>query len=169
MIAITIDDREVLAALGRLRVRVGNMKPAMEEIGEHLTETTKRRFETSTAPDGSSWASNAQATILAHLGIHKGNFTKSGKISAKGAGRAMSKRPLIGESRSLMSTIHYNAGSQSVEIGSPMKYAAMQQFGGSKASFPHLWGDIPARPFLGFSDDDQRSIIELISRYLSTP
>lgn len=29
-----------------------------------------------------------------------------------------------------------------------MKYAAIQQFGGTKAQFPHLWGDIPARPFL---------------------
>ena len=24
----------------------------------------------------------------------------------------------------------------------------MQQFGGSKRSYPNLWGDIPARPFL---------------------
>ncbi len=28
-----------------------------------------------------------------------------------------------------------------------MVYAAMQNFGGTKAEFPNLWGDIPARPF----------------------
>ncbi|MFK3602796.1 hypothetical protein [Pseudomonas sp. AP19] len=32
-------------------------------------------------------------------------------------------------------------------VGSDKPYAAMMQFGGG-ADFPHLWGDIPARPFL---------------------
>ncbi|WP_248594777.1 hypothetical protein [Candidatus Accumulibacter contiguus] len=36
-----------------------------------------------------------------------------------------------------------------------MNYAAMQQFGGTKARFPHLWGDIPARPFF---PDAQRGL-----------
>jgi phage gpG-like protein len=46
-----------------------------------------------------------------------------------------------------------------------MVYAAMQQFGGTKAEFPHLWGDIPERPFLGVSDDE-KEILEIISDYL---
>jgi phage gpG-like protein len=41
-----------------------------------------------------------------------------------------------------------NAQENSLLVGSTMKYAAMQQFGGKKSQFPHLWGDIPARPFL---------------------
>ena len=52
MIRIDIDDRDVGQALQRLQRRVGDMTPAMEDIGELLIETTKERFKTSTAPDG---------------------------------------------------------------------------------------------------------------------
>jgi phage gpG-like protein len=62
-----------------------------------------------------------------------------------------------------------------------MEYAATQQYGarrgefgtGSyktrKGTFPMPWGDIPARPFLGFSDDDQAIILGIVRRYLKPP
>jgi len=50
MIRIDIDDREVRQALERLQRKVGDLTPAMEDIGELLIETTKQRFATSTAP-----------------------------------------------------------------------------------------------------------------------
>ena len=66
-----------------------------------------------------------------------------------------------------MGAINHKAGRDFVEIGSPKEYAAMQQFGGQKSKFPHLWGDIPARPFLGISDRDQKSVLDIISGYLN--
>jgi phage gpG-like protein len=42
----------------------------------------------------------------------------------------------------------------------------MQQFGGSKSEFPHLWGDIPERPFLGISDDDRSNILDIVQSHL---
>jgi phage gpG-like protein len=51
-------------------------------------------------------------------------------------------------------------------VGSNMEYAAMQQFGGTKAEFPHLWGDIPARPFLGVSENDRAEILDIIQAHL---
>jgi phage gpG-like protein len=42
----------------------------------------------------------------------------------------------------------------------------MQQFGGTKAKFPNLWGDIPARPFLGVSESDAVMIVDTVSDYL---
>lgn len=42
----------------------------------------------------------------------------------------------------------------------------MMQFGGTKAQFPHLWGDIPARPYIGFSEDDKQNTLDLASDYL---
>jgi phage gpG-like protein len=51
-------------------------------------------------------------------------------------------------------------------VGSNKEYAAMQQFGGTKAQFPHLWGDIPARPFMGVSDDDERELLALVHDHL---
>jgi len=55
-----------------------------------------------------------------------------------------------------------------VMIGSPMEYAAMQQFGGTKAEFPNLWGDIPARPFLGISSQDENEILTILRNYLES-
>lgn len=143
----------------------------MQDIGEYLAETTKRRFDTATAPDGSRWAPNTQTTILKYLGRFSTSFSKkTGKISSNGATRAINKKPLTGRTgggASLMATIKYKADRNSVEIGSPKEYAAMQHFGGQKSEFPHLWGDIPARPFLGISDQDHRSIMDTISDYLN--
>jgi len=48
-------------------------------------------------------------------------------------------------------------------VGNTMEYSAMQQFGGTKADFPHLWGDIPARPFIGLSDADREMVVEQIT------
>ncbi len=168
MISIEVDDRSVLAALRQLSSKSSNLANVLADIGEHLTETTKRRFDTSTAPDGTKWAPNTQTTILQHLGAYKGSYTKAGKISSKGISRVTSKKPLIGETRSLSSTINYLVnGNQSVEIGSPMIYSAMHQFGGHKTDYPNLWGNIPARPFLGLSDDDRRNILDILAEYLT--
>ena len=77
------------------------------------------------------------------------------------------KKPLTGETRALATTINYQLqGDNAVSIGSPMVYAAMQQFGGKKSDFPHLWGNIPARPFLGASEADKTNIAELVRSYM---
>ena len=168
MITIKVDNRDVLAAMRQLSEKTSNLANVLADIGEHLTETSKRRFDISTAPDGSKWAPNTQTTILNYIGEFKGSYTKTGSISKSGSNRIASKKPLVGETKSLMSTINYRVnGSDSVEIGSPMIYAAIQQFGGRKSEFAHLWGDIPARPFLGISDDDRRDILDILAEYLT--
>ncbi|GHT81188.1 hypothetical protein AGMMS49960_20300 [Betaproteobacteria bacterium] len=60
-----------------------------------------------------------------------------------------------------------------VEIGSDQKYAGTQQFGASKGQFgndkfgrPIPWGDIPARPFLGLSAQDETEVMDIIQRHI---
>mgnify|MGYP000942949112 CR=1 FL=1 len=167
MLTIEVDDRLVLDALRQVAGRLGDPAPALKAIGETLAESTRRRFETSTGPDGQRWPSNSPVTILQYLGAYKGSYTKTSKISANGSGRAISKRPLIGETKSLSSTIDWTVSGDSVLIGSPMVYAAVQQFGAKARQFGSApWGDIPARPFLGVSDDDRRAILDLFSDFL---
>jgi phage gpG-like protein len=68
----------------------------------------------------------------------------------------------------LLSSSHQLAdGGRAVEIGTDRVYGAMQQFGGTKAQHPQLWGTIPARPFLGLSDTDRDGVLAILSRYLS--
>lgn len=169
MIRVEIDSVDAQAAFARLRQQLTTMRPLMQDLGEHLVEATKRRFETSTAPDGSRWALNAETTYLRYLGRFQGGEGVDGRLNAKGAARAAAKKPLIGETRALSTSINYLAGDQFVEIGSPMVYAAVQQFGAKARSFTggkSPWGDIPARPFLGLSGEDEAEIGRTVSRYL---
>jgi len=167
-VTVEVHDQDVLAAFNRLAAANADLSPALRLIGETLKESTKRRFETSTGPDGQRWPANSQATYEA-LARKKGEFRKGdGKLSGgkKGAGLVMAKKPLIGELKALSHTIDYQDDATSVTIGSPMGYAAMQHFGGTKAEFPNLWGDIPARPFLGVSAEDKGDILEILQNHL---
>lgn len=144
MIEIKVDNKAVNDALERLASASANPRPALLAIGESLVLSTKKRFETSTAPDGTRWTPNSPST----LARKKGN------------------KPLIGKTGNLAQQISYAIDGNGLRIGSPMEYAAMQQFGGHKSKFPHLWGDIPARPFLGISDADEQMIVSTVTDYL---
>ncbi|RUS64879.1 phage virion morphogenesis protein [Pseudorhodobacter sp. E13] len=144
MFTIEIKDDEISAALDRLLLDLGDMTAVMQEIGELLMASTKDRFTKGEAPDGSKWAAKSPNT------------------------KGRDRRPLFGPSGMLSSQIFYEAGSNQVEVGSSRVYAAMMQFGGTKAAFPHLWGDIPARPFLGISEDDRAGILATVEEWLAT-
>ena len=166
MITVEWNDAEIKKALHGLQNAVGDMQPALKVIGLKLVESTKARFGTSTAPDGTPWAPNRPATIAKYTHRVGRTKTKDGKLlSAKGEARWDSKKPLV-DTGTLESQISSEADSSGVLIFSTMEYAAMQQFGGSKAEFPNLWGDIPARPFLGVSVADEAMILEIIENQL---
>lgn len=171
--SIELDDAEVRAALRRVIDRGRDLRPVLLSIGETLSESTKERFRTGTAPDGTPWAPNSEVTELRNLRRSKGSLRKDGGLTAKGAQRLAAKRPLIGESKSLSTLIGYQVDGDSVLIGSPMIYAGTHQFGARKGQFgrnrrggPIPWGDIPARPFLGVSDADRDEVVQLLIEYV---
>jgi len=177
MFTIDVKDTGVRDALTSLSKKFGNMQPVMQAIGDDIMERAKLRFTTGTGPDGRRWAPNARSTIEAYIGSQRGfgksRFDGGRGINNKGQGLAISKKPLIGESRSLSNQFHVRADANSVTVGNSMIYAAIQQFGGTKAQFKNLWGDIPARPFLpirenGFLYSDESDLIlKQINEYLA--
>lgn len=144
MIEVKIDSKAVIDALDRLARSAANPRPALLAIGESLVVSTKKRFESSTAPDGNKWAPNKPSTLK----------------------RKKGDKPLIGKTGVLAGDIHYAVDGSGLQVGSLMEYAAMQQFGGKKSKFPSLWGDIPARPFLGISEADEQMILDTVNDYL---
>lgn len=165
MIAIEIDNRAVLDALNDLAGRVGNLRPAMAEIGERLTESTQDRFNTSTGPDGQRWAPNSQATILDYLAGKSGSYqNKSGKLSTRGAGYAINKKPLV-DSGLLKGSIIWQHIDNGVAVGTD-RFADAWDEGAAVHQFGSKNGKIPARPFLGISDEDERIILEIVGEYL---
>lgn len=167
-ITIEFDSAPVRDALNRLLAKLGpaGMAPAMKEIGEVLQESTKQRFSTSTAPDGTRWAPNAQATFESYLNRDGKNFNKDGRLGAKGVARAMGKKPLI-DTGILADTIAWQLvdGGAGVEVGTN-RFAGEWEGGAAVHQFGNRKGTIPARPFLGLSGEDEVEVLEIVERHL---
>lgn len=158
MITVELEGAEqVQKQLLRLQQRAGSMPIVMASIGEHMLNSTADNFENSTAPDGTPWEQNSGATLANYLG------KTTGKKRDRKAGN---KLPLIA-SHALSQDIHYYTTATSVTVGTNKKYAAMMHFGGRKSDYPHLWGDIPARPFLGITQTDEQVVLEMVKGYLA--
>ena len=143
MFEVSWDDAEIRRALRKLQgVGVGLSGP-LQVVGLKLVESTKQRFAAGVGPDGAPWQANTAATLA----------RKSGS------------KPLVNHG-DLERQISYAVSGDVLEVFSTQAQAAMMQFGGTKAEFPHLWGDIPARPFLGVSAADEVMILAIVERYL---
>lgn len=152
-VRLEITNDQITPALARVEAALGNPLSLFQDLGEYLVKSTTDRFPTGRAPDGSVWAAKSPVTLAAY---------------AARKDRADS-RPLFGPSGALSSTIAYEAFSDRVEWGSPMIYAAVQQFGAGKGAFgrtsrgaPIPWGNIPARPFAGISAEDEVQMVDIV-------
>jgi len=136
---ITIDDAELQAALKTLLAKLGNLQPFFADVGETMLNSTRERFRSQTAPDGSPWAA----------------------LSPRYAARKPRNRDKIltlrGDLRGMLTKF---ADAESLRVGSPLVYAATHQFGRAGAH-------IPARPFLGLSDADRDALLDAITDYLA--
>jgi len=127
-----------------------NFTALHKEIGEQLVASTQMRFKEETAPDGTKWPQSIRAR-------EEGGQTLS-------------------DTRRLRSSITYAARPDRVEVGTNDKRASVHQNGAviKPKRAKHLrfriaarWAQkeevrIPARPFIGLSDDDHAAINEII-------
>jgi len=150
MIKVELQDKDINAALSKLEQATTDLSPALKLIGRKLVESTEQRFIEKRAPDGTPWLGNADSTI-------------------KGKGF---DHPLVGghqdgdtgrRTQMLQQQNHAQVADNVLTVGNTMEYSAMQHFGGEKSKFPHLWGDIPARPFIGLSADDREMVVEQLT------
>lgn len=153
-----IDDRDFQGRLRKLRERVADLdtRELMGTMGGEILARTMKRFENAEAPDGSRWP----VTIRQKMGD--------------------SRTALLGPGSKLARSYNWRAGSDSVEIGSNWKYAAIHHFGGTirakrAKALRFRIGDtwvmkkavtIPARPALGVNDEDERYLVETAEDWL---
>ncbi|MCP9320113.1 phage virion morphogenesis protein [Acetobacter persici] len=128
--------------------------PLLEAIGEALAESTMERFNTGRDPDGVDWESYAPLDPLY-------------EVDKKGPG-------ILVEGGHLRSSIETAVVGHEVLVGSPLPYAAVHQFGAiivpkEAAQLSFMMGGhlihahnvyIPARPYLGISDEDRVMVTE---------
>lgn len=145
---IKFDDAQVKAALERLRLSLplgGDMTPAMTSIGRILKTGTQLRFRSQQSPEGDAWKPSQRA-------------------------EAESGQTLRLTSR-LRNSITYAASHDRVEVGTNVVYGAIHQFGGVVGRATGKAGPVrrprlPARPYLGASEDDRTDITQALNDHL---
>tara|TARA_B110000211_G_scaffold218716_1_gene263806 strand:- start:834 stop:1280 length:447 start_codon:yes stop_codon:yes gene_type:complete len=136
-----LGDEAITKELNRMLSRGLDLDPAFYEMGEHLLESTQDRISQEVSPDGTPWEPLSINTIL-----QKDLTNQSDKI-LRGYG-------------TLADMLSYQISGNQLMFGSNMEYAATHQFGRDNAN-------IPARPFLGVSGEDETEIIDILRSHLS--
>jgi len=184
-IQVDYDDTEVTRMLQRLIDAGGNPRPALLEIGEELVDSTKARFNPGTGPDGVPWARNSEETIrskgrdkpLVHLGtlMEQIHYQLSGDDTLE-VGSSMEYAAI----HQFGGQINKAAQSRLVRHRTNAKGDLLKSKKGllifAKDSHKRAVGrwfeqsahtiDIPARPFIGVSAEDEEKIIDLFNDYL---
>lgn len=150
-----IEDAAAQSGLAALARASGDMTDLMDDIGRRLVSDTDRRFETETAPDGTPWKPSRRA-------VETGGQTLTDK-------------------ETLRDSISHQAGPRSVAIGTNLIYAAVHQAGATirpksakalKFRLPNgafvttKEVTIPARPYIGLSEEGAAGIGELTLAWL---
>ena len=97
-------------------------------------------------------------------------------------GEGIDSRPLIHTGEMSNERLHYQVLEDRLLVGSSALYAAVQNFGAAKGEFGAYsgvskkngrrysgvapWGDIPARPFVGISEEDREEILDTITEVI---
>jgi len=164
MITVEFNDAEVGAAIRRIQEHLTDLSDLMNEIGMFLVQSTGQRFADTETPEGVKWAPRSPVT-LAHY---------------KRAGQKFG--PILYREGDLKRSIFHQYDAGSVTIGSPLVYSGVMQFGAEQGAFgaaigkdskgrDHFhsipWGRIPARPFIGVSENDRTNILDTIQEWLS--
>jgi phage virion morphogenesis protein len=124
-----------LAALARLGG--SSLDRISYDVGGLIEDQAKRRIDvTKTAPDGTAWLPWSEAYDETR------NHAKHSL--------------LVSESHLEESIQNYTTG-WSIMVGTNLEYARHQQFGSGRDA-----GGIPARPYLGLSDEDRKAITDLV-------
>lgn len=152
-IEIKYDDRDVRKALERLRKAGADLEPAMREIAGHLADGVAESFARQESPDGKRWAPLTPAT------------KKERRKKRYRAG------PILERSGDLQSRIVADHDATTAVAGTNLVYARTHQFGARRGQFrggkrPIPWGDVPARPFLGVSDETRDVVLDVIRDHL---
>lgn len=136
--ATTRGTKDIERRLGKMLDGVSNLEPLMDEIGGIMVASTQDNFENSRGPDGTAWTPSKRAK------------KENGKT-------------LI-DSGILFGSQTHNATNNSVEWGSNMIYAGIQNDGGNAGRGGAT--KLPARTYLGINVSDEIAIEAAATDYL---
>lgn len=131
-VSITVQDAEVVAELKRLQSALSDLRPAMEEIGHGWRSFSDLCFREESDPWGQAWEQLSEVTLHRRRGTSAQILKDTGRLA---------------------SSMTYDAGKDSLALGSDVIYSAAQFLGMEQGyagmmrnGAPIPWGDIPPRP-----------------------
>ena len=145
--------------LDRLSALGEDMSELMEALGGAMADATVERFELEVSPGGSPWLPSRRVQTFGGQTLNDHGHLKLSFTTPEA----------------------WHAGPKAVEWGTNIEYAAIHQFGGTISAkdggllfFTGADGQlrsvpsvtIPARPFLGFSADDERRAVEIVADFI---
>ncbi|RCJ20144.1 hypothetical protein A6S26_05330 [Nostoc sp. ATCC 43529] len=137
-IIITLDDLAARQDLAEIEHRLYNLRPAFASMGEYMVRKTEQNFKGERDPDGVAWDPLSAAYRKRKRGTKI--LTESGRLRA---------------------SITYRADGTQVVVGCNVKYARAHQYGYPKRN-------LPARPFLGASAEDEQELGEILLSYIKS-
>ncbi len=169
-LTILVDDAQAQRWFGQLLARGSNMTGLMADIGEYLLESTQGRFDTGIGPDGIAWAPLKDGS--GRTPLNQTRRMRDDISPSSGADwvelTAHAKQARWHQEGTDPYEIRAKNG-KALAFGPPASRLTGKNKGQvgpayvvSKVNHPGL----PARPFMGISDEDDRKIAELAIAWL---
>lgn len=142
--------RELNDKIKKLYDRLNNPRPLLNDIAHYMVRVTQNRITTTKrGPDGTQWAENSELTQYLKGRNNPNYWTGS-----------------LASSIQVIRTDRYG-----FSVGSKLPYAPYVQNGvkvmkGRYQSKTKPQPQIPARPFLGFSDQNKHKIAQMMREYI---
>lgn len=147
-------DLSALASVRDLIDRIGkaDLQRLADSLGAEIESQTRRRIQDEkTAPDGTPWAPWSDVHAATRHGGHS----------------------LLQGEGDLLDSIQYLLEGTEIHVGSPLVYAGVMQHGADQGEFgrtsrngPIPWGDIPGRPYLGLSAENEGDLSGIVQDFL---
>ena len=129
----------------RLAAGLGDSEPLLQSLAAEIESQTRRRIaDEQAAPDGTPWPAWSDAYARSRHG----------------------GQSLLQSEGSLLDSIMSAVSGGTAETGSNLVYAALQQFGGEQGMAPGP-AAVPAREFLGVSEQDGQELQAIVDEWLS--
>lgn len=177
---ITIEDAQVNAALARVEAAGGDTLALMQEISGAMLFSVQRRFETETDPTGKPWKPHVPKTARARINNKRhGNqpvtpklLRDSNRLYQSIVAEASDTTAATGTNLTYAG-IHQHGGtitqypqSRMVrfrKVGNQLRFArkAHKRVTEKPITFGQRTIVIPARPYLGFSEEDRAEILAI--------
>jgi len=135
--------------------QLSNSQELMEAVGEAWVSGTIERFEQGVGPDGEAWKASRRAEEEGGQTLVKDSHLKSSINS-----EASPSTVFVGTSNEVYGAIHQFGGEIKPKSGSKLAF----EVGGKKVFANKV--DIPARPYIGISEEDQEEAKAMVTAFM---